>query len=77
MHQAKRWMWDRTYGGAGRRKAGSSAERGTDVEISIRVVLSEKVLDMVIVSRGLCGRYQNIESADVQNTFTWTRKFHS
>lgn len=53
MHHARRWTWDRTKGGAGRRNAGSSGVRGSEVEMSIRVVSSENVLDIVIVSRGL------------------------
>ena len=44
---------DRTYGGEGRRYTGSSAERGNEVEMSIKVVASLNVLEMVTASRGL------------------------
>lgn len=46
-------MWDRTNGGAGRKYAGSSAERGRDVQISISVVWSMYDFAMVIASLGL------------------------
>lgn len=44
---------ERTYGGLGLRYAGSSGERGREVDTSIIVVASLKVRDIVTASRGL------------------------
>ena len=44
---------ERTYGGEGRRYAGSSGDRGREVEMSIRVVASLNVREIVTASRGL------------------------
>lgn len=44
---------DLTYGGEGRRYVGSSGERGKEVEMSMRVVASLNVRDIVTASRGL------------------------
>lgn len=44
---------ERTKGGLGLRYAGSSGERGSDVDTSIIVVASLKVRDIVTASRGL------------------------
>ena len=44
---------ERTYGGEGRRYVGSSGERGRDVDMSMRVVASLKVREIVTASRGL------------------------
>ena len=44
---------ERTYGGEGRRYVGSSGDRGRDVEISISVVASLNVREIVTASRGL------------------------
>jgi hypothetical protein len=46
-------MCDRTYGGAGRKYAGSSGERGKLVAISTSVLALLNVRDIVIASRGL------------------------
>lgn len=57
-HHAIRWTLARTKGGAGRRNAGSSAARGSDVERSMRDEPSGegKVREMVMVSRGEAGQ---------------------
>lgn len=45
--------WDLTNGGAGRRYPGSSGDLGSDVEMSIKVVASANVREIVIASLGL------------------------
>ena len=52
---------ERTWGGLGLRYAGSSAERGREVDTSMIVVASLKVRDMVTASRGLFRVNQGFE----------------
>ena len=62
---------DRTYGGDGLKYAGSSGERGKDVEISIIVDESLNKRDIVTASRGLVTgkfRYGFIKR---NNPLTW------
>ena len=55
---SSRLTLERTYGGLGLRYAGSSGERGRDVDTSIIVVASLNVRDIVTASRGLFRNYQ-------------------
>ena len=57
---------ERTYGGEGRKYAGSSGERGREVEMSIRVVASLNVREIVTASRGL--------SVDAKGSESWYGK---
>ena len=56
---------ERTHGGEGLRYAGSSIERGRDVDISITVVASLKVRDIVTASLGLRTIQERPQMSDV------------